>query len=363
MFFIVHPSKFHTFRHTINALQSRGHVVDVLITAKDVLEELVRTEGWTYKNIFPEGRKIKGIPTYLSAGINTLRTIIRLERFLWGKKYDLFITDDLLVINGYFRKTPTILFQDDDVTAVPESVVLHRFATYILSQFVSDMGRYSYKKLPFHGYKELGSLHPKQFQPNQKVVRQFNPEMCRYFILRLVALRATHDVGKTGLSNDDVQRLVKILERHGKVFITSERTLPDQFEKYRINIKVNEIAHALYFADLLIADSQTMSAEAGVLGTPYIRFNDFVGRISYLDELENKYKLGFGIKTSEKNKLFAKVEELLKVENIKSEWTNKRERMLEEKIDMTSFMVWLFEQYPESKNKLSENPNFQMKFK
>ena len=66
------------------------------------------------------------------------------------------------------------------------------------------------------------------------------------------------------------------------MYITSERELPEEFEKYRIKIKVNDIAHAIYFAELLIADSQTMSAEAAVLGTPYIRYNDFIGKISYL---------------------------------------------------------------------------------
>jgi predicted glycosyltransferase len=127
-----------------------------------------------------------------------------------------------------------------------------------------------------------------------------------------------------GLNDEEVLKLITLLENHGKVFITSERRLPDKFEKYRISIKVNEIAHALYFADLLIADSQTMSAEAGVLGTPYIRFNDFVGRISYLEELENKYKLGYGIKTKDKDLLFNKVNELLNTPNLKEAWKVKR---------------------------------------
>lgn len=219
------------------------------------------------------------------------------------------------------------------------------------------------KKVPFHGYKELGSLHPRRFNPNQDIIKQFNPDLSKYFILRLVSLKATHDVGKAGLNDEEVLLLISMLENHGKVFITSERSLPDKFEKYRISIKVNEIAHALYFADLLIADSQTMSAEAGVLGTPYIRFNDFVGRISYLEELENKYKLGYGIKTKDKDLLFSKVNELLNTPNLKDEWKIKRSKMLSEKIDMTDFMVWFFENYPESAKIIEENPDYQYKFK
>ena len=53
--------------------------------------------------------------------------------------------------------------------------------------------------------------------------------------------------------------------------------------------------HVMAFASLYIGDSQTMAAEAGVLGVPFVRFNDFVGRIGYLRELEDVYELGYGI--------------------------------------------------------------------
>ena len=52
------------------------------------------------------------------------------------------------------------------------------------------------------------------------------------------------------------------------------------------------------FASLYIGDSQTMAAEAGVIGVPFVRFNDFVGRIGYLRELEDTYHLGFGVHAS-----------------------------------------------------------------
>lgn len=363
LFFFVHPSKFHVFRNTINGLLAKGHTIKVLITSKDVLEELVKTENWDYENIFPEGRKMKGVHAYLSAGINTVRTVYRLSKYLRKEKYDLFITDDLLVINGWYRKIPTILFQDDDVTAVPESKILHFFTDHILTQAYSNMGKYSHKKIPMYSFKELGYLYPSRFVPDYSVVEKFNPTKVDYFILRLVSLKSTHDTGKSGLNNDDVKRLLKILEKQGKVFITSERELPDDFEKYRINIPVNEISHALYFAKLLIADSQTMSAEAGVLGTPYIRYNDFVGRISYLEDLEQNYNLGYGIKIKDKDLLFKKVNELLSIEDIEMVWQQKRRKMLADKIDLTAYMIWLFENYPQSTDKIKEDPDFQLKFK
>ena len=75
LFFFVHPSKFHVFKKTINHLKNNGHNVEILITSKDVLEELVKNEVWNYTNIFPEGRKFKNVSPYISAGVNFFRTI------------------------------------------------------------------------------------------------------------------------------------------------------------------------------------------------------------------------------------------------------------------------------------------------
>ena len=91
LFFFVHPSKFHVFKKTINHLKNNGHNVEILITSKDVLEELVKNEGWNYTNIFPEGRKFKNVSPYISAGVNFFRTIYRLYKYCRNKKYDLFI--------------------------------------------------------------------------------------------------------------------------------------------------------------------------------------------------------------------------------------------------------------------------------
>ena len=119
----------------------------------------------------------------------------------------------------------------------------------------------------------------------------------------------------------------------------------------------------LFNADLYIGDSQTMAAEAAVLGTPSIRFNDFVGKLGYLEELEHKYGLTFGIKTSEPERLLQKVGELLNTPMLKEKWQKRRQKMLSEKIDVTAFMVWLIENYPESVEVMRKDPEYQFNFK
>ena len=124
----------------------------------------------------------------------------------------------------------------------------------------------------------------------------------------------------------------------------------------------------MVFASLYIGDSQTMSAEAGILGTPFVRFNDFVGRIGYLRELEDIYELGYGIhatplaadspirrndgsvQPSGVEALYERVEQLVATpaEERKAVYQERREKMLSEKIDCAKFLTWFIENHPQS---------------
>ena len=114
---------------------------------------------------------------------------------------------------------------------------------------------------------------------------------------------------------------------------------------------------------MLIGDSQTMTSEAAVLGTPAIRCNTFVGRISYLEEEEHQYNLTYGFLPTNTDAMFKKIEELLAIPNLKAVWQERRQDMLKDKIDVTAFYVWFIENYPESVRIMRENPEYQNVFK
>ena len=56
------------------------------------------------------------------------------------------------------------------------------------------------------------------------------------------------------------------------------------------------------------------------------------------------------------------LEKLLSIPNLKEIWQKRRENMLNDKIDVTAFMVWFIENYPESVEQMKINPSYQKHF-
>ena len=188
----------------------------------------------------------------------------------------------------------------------------------------------------------MAYLHPNYFSPDKTKVSSLIESGDKYFILRFAELTAHHDDGKNGIDLLIAKKLIAQLTPFGRVYITSERKLETELEPYRIAIKPTDIHHALYFAEMYIGDSQTMAAEAAVLGTPSIRFNDFVGKLGYLEELEHKYGLTFGISTDNSSLLFTRVEELLRNKDLKKDFQQRKEQMLKECVDVAHLWTSYF---------------------
>ena len=154
-----------------------------------------------------------------------------------------------------------------------------------------------------------------------------------------------------------------MLKQKGNVYITSEKELPPELEDYKLLIDLKDIHHLMFFSDLFIGDSQSMIVEAAMLGTPSVRFNSFVGKISVLNELENKYNLTVGINNDNPQLLFETVKNLINTESLKSIYQKRRAKLLLDKIDVTAFAVWFIENYPYSVKIIKESPTYQDRFR
>lgn len=361
LFHLGHPAHYHLFKNIIKKLKENKSQIKIVIKKKDILEDLLKEEGSEFSY---SSQKSHGDNNFSIAWGLFIRDLTLL-RIAWEFKPGLLLGTSAEITHvGKLLNIPSVVVNEDDSNAVSLfSYLSYPFANHILAPTSCKTGKWRYKSINYDGYHELAYLHPNNFSPNAKTIDSFHSSNRRYFILRFAKLTAYHDMRKRGISTNIALKIIKMFEQHGKIYISSEKELEPQFEKWRININPVDIHHALFYADMYIGDSQTMAAEAAVLGTPSIRFNDFVGKLGYLEELEHKYGLTYGIKTSEPQKLYIKIQELINTPNLKEKWQNRRNKMLSEKIDVTAFMIWFIENYPESVEIMKKEPSFQREFK
>ena len=361
LIYLGHPAHFHLFKNIIKNLSGSGNDVKILIKKKDILEDLLIRSNIPFMNILPEGRG----DSRSGIAMGMVKRDLRLMQFCIKFRPDIMVGTSAEIGHiGTLLRIPSINVNEDDADVVPLfSKLSYPWSTYILSPTVCNNNKWGKKSIKYEGYHELAYLHPNHFSPRKEIVEAYFHNDKPYFLIRFAKLTAHHDAGVRGISDELASRIIETLEPKGTVYITSERSLIPQFEKYRISINPLDIHHVMAYASIYIGDSQTMAAEAGVLGTPFIRFNDFVGRIGYLNELENKYKLGFGIKPSEEEKLFSTIRILLNTPDLRQEWQKRRQKMITDKIDVAAFMTWLISSYPKSVNILKDNPDYQFNFR
>ncbi|MBK7712575.1 MAG: DUF354 domain-containing protein [Bacteroidales bacterium] len=333
----------------------------ILIKKKDILEELLTRSNLPYINILPEGRKDN--KTGIALGV--LKRDLRLFTLCLKNRPDILIGTSAEIGHiGTLLRIPSINVNEDDAGAVPLfSKLSYPFSTHILSPVVCNNGRWEKKSIKYHGYHELAYLHPDDFKPSKEIAGKYVSFEKPYFLIRFAKLNAHHDSGVSGITDKLALKIIDILKPFGNICITSERELDNIFEPYRLQIDPLDIHHVMAFASLYIGDSQTMAAEAGVLGIPFVRFNGFVGRLGYLTELEDKYQLGYGIRPSEPDRLLQVINDLVRMDNRSEIFKERRFNMLKDKIRVSEFMVWLIENYPLSLKYLVEEIEVWERFK
>jgi uncharacterized protein len=359
LFYFGHPAQFSFNRLIIRHLKDHGHEVYIYIKSKDVLSDLLKATGWKYNNVLPEKRG----KSRLSIAWSLIRRDIILAKEVLKHKPDLLISSDPSVsqVSWLFNK-PCLNFLDDDVDAVGlYGRLTLPFTTLIITPSTVRVGRWEHKRIKFEGYLKLAYLHPHWFRPDPAKIGVLRNTP--YYLIRLSDLAAHHDAGMKGIDREFLRQIILLLSEKGQVKISSESMLPEEFNSYKLSIPVDNMHHYLYYAQALISDSQSMSGEAAALGTPSIRINSFVGKLSVLEELEHRYQLTFGFKPGNRDAVLHKITELLSVSDLKEEFQKRRQKMLSDKIDVTAFAIWLIENYPGSVKIMKKTPEYQNNFR
>lgn len=354
-----HPAQVHLFRYIYTELVARGNKVIVTTKHNTAIEYLLNCFAIPYTLIgYKKDNILSKAVMQLFHDFNTMRIVIN-EKIEIGIGSS--ITNDHVSL---FTRMKSLHFSDDDEDIVPFiTKYSYPFSDRIMAPDSLVFKKFPHKCISYAGTHELAYLHPNRFKPSKEVVNSVGlSEDEPYFVLRFVALKGHHDKGHMGISISQKRTLIELLRNYGKVFITSEKSIEPEFEKYRLPIPPENIHSFLFFAKMFFGDSQTMTSEAAILGTPALKCNTFAGRLSVPNELENRYGLCFSFQPNEFDDFMSKTNELLSMTDLNAVWHQRRQRFLLEKIDVTAFMVWFIENYPDSSFIMQESPDVQYNF-
>ena len=334
---IIHPANVHYFKHFIFEMRSKEHEIFITARDKDVSHKLLQAYNLEYYST--------GKGTFFGGGAFGKMLYIIYAEFLFFFYFlkfrpDLSISFSSTPVSNisYLFRIPHIALDDTEHAKLNRLLYLPTTTSVLTpSCFTLDLGK---KHIKIDTYMELFYLHPNRFTADKSIFSFLGlEEDDPYIILRLNSWEAFHDIGEKGIGNQEKKILVTELSKYAKVFITSEGRLPNELKPYQIQIPVEKIHDALAFSKLYFGDGGTTASECAVLGVPSIYFSSIT--TGYLIEEEEKYDLlyRFTVEKGTFKKALNKAKKILNDDNSEKKWQYKKEKMLNDKVDGTEFLI------------------------
>src|SRR5215469_7081878 len=330
---ILHPAHVHFFRNFHAGMTDRGHQLCITARDKDRSVELLQAFGLPYQQISRQ-KSGAGLAVEMAGRTARLMKIMRSFRpdVMTG------IMGPSIALAGAVRRVPAVVFYDTEF-AVQTNRIVYPLAHSVCTPD-SYQGKVPGRHLQYAGYHELAYLHPNRFQPDPAVLGDFGIRPGEaYSIVRFVSWQAVHDRTERGLSDKQKLNLIEVLQRRGRVLISSESPLEGHLADLAVPGRVEQIHHLIAHARLVVGESATMSSEAAVLGVPAV-FIATTGR-GYTDDEERRYGLVRHFTDDQYDMALSAIEEIMA--EPPATWQEARQRLLEDKIDVTAWMIDYFE--------------------
>lgn len=354
-----HPAHVHMFKNLYWELLKKNW--DGLFVAKDkeCVVDLLKYYRLPYTKLSVTKENV--ILKILSLPYLTIKMI----KIAYLFKPDIFISR-VSPLSGYasflFRR-PHVTFTDTENVRLLDSIS-EPFASVILTSisYKRDHGK---RQIRYPGIHELAYLHPNRYKPDPVVLNIMGVKKDeRYAIIRFVAWKAHHDIGQKCVSEKNKIKLVKELSKDISVFVSSEGELPKEIRSYQIKIKPEQMHDALAFAHLFIGESGTMPSECAVLGVPNIQLKHSIAEKKIPGVHSDIVDRGLDIlfEANDIDNIISKAKEIIEEISFSKTFMQNRDKMLSEYIDLTSFMSWFIEYYPESAKQIKSNPGLYSQF-
>jgi predicted glycosyltransferase len=346
LFDIVHPADVHFFKHAIAGLSQRNHEVLITSRDKDIALSLLEEMRLEHVVLTTQGSGPLGLLKELA------RRDIAMLRLAKSFKPDVLIANNSPCVAhvGAVIGRPSIIFDDTEINKYnrllyrPSVTEIHSPDSYRL-----DLGC---RQTRFPGLHALAYLHPDHFCADHDVLRSYGLDhRDPYFLFRFVKWGAIHDVGVQGLTPAQMEELVRLAGRYGRVVISSETDVPDSLRQYRLSGRSGDVHHIIAHATGVIGESATMCSEAASLGCQSILIDRF-GR-GYTDKLEQDYKLCTRINPNDWERVREAVLELCRGDIPPSEIASRHRRLIRESTNVSKYQLDQLARFTGSASKLA----------
>jgi predicted glycosyltransferase len=340
-------------------LEEKGHeIIYAVIEKENIIQEILDYQNIDYHYI---GHTEQGLTNKLLNLAKIDQSLFKLVKKMQPDIAFSTINSSMGQISKLF-KLPIIGMMDTDSAGINIAITFPLYSRVLVPSWYRN-SLFGTKVIKYKGYKELIYTHPNYFKPDISVLDELDlSKDDKIIVMRFSSLDATHDFGVRGIDRyrELLLKRIKEFEKDGYVYISkTEKTLGKQFDKYNLNLHPSKYIDLLAFSTLYFGEGSTSASEAGILGTPWIFTLDYYA--GNLFEQENRYDLGY--KIPDIKKALEKAKELFELKEIKTIWKTKSRELLNENIDVGKFLIWYIDKYPESKDIMLTQPDYQNRFK
>jgi predicted glycosyltransferase len=328
-----HPAQVHKFKYVFRELMRRGHQVVVLSRDKDVMIPLLDDLAIPHICL---SRARSGL---LGMGLELLqRELLVLWQALRLRPDVVFSAHSVAIAHvGWLLRIPTLVHEDTEFGTLQQRLYIP-FASKVITSvaYTKDWGG---RQVRIDSLEPLAYLHPDYFKPDPAVLEKYGLSLATpYAVMRFVAWKAAHDMGHAGPDGDAKARVLRGLHQKGieKVVLTSESGEQLPFPGEVIRPEPPDLHHLMAFSKICVGDGITVANEAAVLGIPSVLWNPL--RAGHTLELA---RYGLVRRVSGLEETLRVVDAILADADAGNEWKRRRERFLQEKVDMNEAMISL----------------------
>lgn len=295
LFDVTHPAHVHLFRPLARRIADGGGEVLFVGRRKDVTVDLLESFSLPFR-----------IPTTSRSRPGRSGDVVEFVQRAWSLRQMIAEWDPAVLLTrnpvgavaGFGTRTWSVFDTDDGRTVGAHYWTARPFADVITSS-VHDPEDHGPRHRRYRSLKALGFLSAQHFSADPSVRERYGIPDGALSVVRLSRHEASHDRRITGIDAETREALLRMLAAAGHVILSEEGRGTLLYPRAGQGpggsagrVVRPEDFHALLAESMLcVGDSQSVAAEAAVLGVPSVRLSGFTGRTFYLGLLEERYGL------------------------------------------------------------------------